>query len=316
MSSDIRTNSCAEEIRVSPSGAALGAYVNGIDLSCVLSEEVIRKINEIWAEHLVLKFPGQMLADQRLVALSDYWGGQQVGGARVRRWEAGYGEHSKNNPRDPRINYVTNLDYDGNPSSTPRGNGAYELRWHSDNTYVKKPPIATFLWGQKIPDDGSGVTMFCNQIRAYQDLPERLKVAIEGKHIKHDSTRNTANKVQVGCVAPKSLRDIKGSVHPIVRIHPPSGKRALFLGRRWDYPSSYIVEMPNAEGEKLLDCLWTHATQEKYIWAQNWSPNDLVIWDNRAVMHRRTAVNPVSPRVMHRILIKGDPVISPWVEPT
>lgn len=301
-----------EAIEVVPTGAALGTDVTGIDLSAPLSDAVLDRINEIWAEHLVLRFPGQELADEKLLALSEHWGGQQPSGARVRRQKAGFAEHSKNNPSDPRINYVTNLDFDGNPTAKPRGNGAYELRWHSDNTYVEVPPTATLLWGQKIPTDGSGQTMFCNQILAYEELPDDLKQAIEGKHMMHDSSRNTANMVQLGRTAPESLDDIEGPVHPIVRIHPPSGKRALFLGRRWDYPSTYIVEMPTDEGEELMDRLWAHATQEKYVWVQDWTPGDLIMWDNRAVMHRRTAVNPVSPRVMHRTLIKGDPVISAW----
>ena len=193
-----------------------------------------------------------------------------------------------------------------------RGNGAYELRWHSDNTYVEVPPTATLLWGQKIPIDGSGQTMFCNQILAYEELPDDLKQTIEGKHMMHDGSRNTANKVHLGLSAPETQAEIEGPVHPVVRIHPPSGKRALFLGRRWDYPSTYIVEIPGDEGEELMDRLWAHATNEKYVWVQDWTPGDLVMWDNRAVMHRRTAVNPASPRVMHRTLIKGEPVVSAW----
>tara|TARA_Y100000589_G_scaffold317057_1_gene342550 strand:- start:101 stop:1045 length:945 start_codon:yes stop_codon:yes gene_type:complete len=301
-----------ETIGVTPTGSALGADIQGIDLSGPLSNQLLARLIEIWAEHLVLRFSDQSLADEKLLTLTEYFGGQQPSGARKRRQEMGLGEHSKNNPIDPRFNYVTNLDYDGNPSATPRGNGAYELRWHSDNSYVEVPPMATLLWGQKIPVDGSGQTMFCNQILAYEELPVSLKEIIEGKHMIHDGSRNTANMVQVGGKAPKTQADIKGPVHPMVRIHPPTGKRALFLGRRWDYPSTYILEMPGDEGEELMDRLWAHATQEKYVWVQNWTPGDLIMWDNRAVMHRRTAVNPSSPRIMHRALIKGDPVISAW----
>ncbi|MDA0656391.1 MAG: TauD/TfdA family dioxygenase [Proteobacteria bacterium] len=301
-----------DAIEVTPTGAALGADVTGIDLSAPLSDEILARLTEIWAQYLVLRFPGQDVADEKLIAFSEHFGGPQSGGARKRRLAMGFGEHSKNNSTDMRVNYVTNLDPEGNPSATPRGNGAYELRWHSDNTYVEVPPTATLLWGQKIPIDGSGQTLFCNQILAYEELPGDLKAAIEGKHMMHDGSRNTANKVQMGLTAPKTQEEIEGPVHPIVRIHPPTGKRALFLGRRWDFPSTYIIEMPGDEGEALMDRLWAHATQEKYVWVQDWTSGDLVMWDNRAVMHRREAVNPASPRVMHRTLIKGDPVISAW----
>ncbi|MDH3702297.1 MAG: TauD/TfdA family dioxygenase, partial [Alphaproteobacteria bacterium] len=141
-----------------------------------------------------------------------------------------------------------------------------------------------------------------------------LKAAIDGKHQMHDSTRNTANRLAPNATMPTSWKDIEGPVHPMVRIHPETGRKALYLGRRWSHPSTYIVEMPTDAGEALMDRLWAHATQEKYVWTHSWRPGDMLMWDNRCVMHRRTAINPTQPRVMHRTLIKGDPVISAWAE--
>ncbi|HAT36839.1 MAG TPA: taurine dioxygenase [Rhodospirillaceae bacterium] len=233
----------------------------------------------------------------------------------MRRRALGLQEYSKGTPRDERINYVTNLDDEGKPSAKNISTGSAELRWHCDNTYRDVPPTGTILWAGQVPEDDTGRTLFCNEILAYEELPEGLKEAIEGYHLRHDGSRTSAETLHPDRVMPQSLDDISGALHPAVRIHPPTGKRTLFLSLRSNWPSIHLVEMPNNEGEKLMDRLWAHATQDKYVWAHSWQPHDLLMWDNRAVMHRRTAVNPGAPRVMHRTLIKGDPVISAWDRP-
>jgi taurine dioxygenase len=303
-----------DKIEVIPSGAGCGAEIRGIDLPQEMPPDVLDRFSEIWGEHLVVLLRDQHLCDDDLIRFSNYYGGQQAGGARMRRWKIGMKDQGDFQSTDARINYVSNVDATGKPDPKPRGTGNNELRWHSDNTYVEIPPTATLLWAEIVPDDDSGQTMFCNQVRAYEELPDDLKSFVEGKHMMHDGSRNTANLTHPDKVAPKTRDEIDGPIHPIVRIHPLSGKRALFLGRRWDYPSTYIVEKPDEEGEEIMDRLWAHATQEKYVWVHHWKPNDFVLWDNRAVMHRRTAINPKKPRVLHRTLIKGDPVIAAWEE--
>lgn len=299
-------------IEIVPMGKAVGAEVRGVDLSQPLPDNVVEKLTEAWAENLVLLFRGQELTDDNIIGISGFFGGHQPAGARLQRREVGIKDAGKGSATDMRINYVSNLDDEGNPTQHNRGIGSHEIRWHSDNTYTEVPPNGTLLWAEIIPDDTTGQTMFCNQYRAYEELSDELKAAIEGKHMMHDGSRTTANLVHPHRTMPNSQAEIDGPVHPMVRIHPLTGKRALFLGRRWDYPSTYIVEMPGDDGEALMDRLWAHATQDKYVWAHTWKPKDILMWDNRSVMHRRTAVNPKQPRVMHRTLIKGDPVISAW----
>ena len=301
-----------ENIEIIPTGKAVGAEIRGVDLSQTLSKGVVEKLTNAWAEHLVLLYRDQDLKDENIVTLSGYFGGHQPAGARQARRQAGIKDAGKGSSTDMRINYVSNLDDEGNPTQHNRGIGSHEIRWHSDNTYVEVPPTGTLLWAEIIPDDNTGNTMFCNQYRAYEELPDDLKEAIEGKHMMHDGSRTTANRVHPHRTMPQSQDEIDGPIHPMVRIHPLTGKRALFLGRRWDYPSTYIVEMRNDEGEALMDKLWAHATQDKYVWVHQWRPKDILQWDNRSVMHRRTAVNPNQKRILHRTLIKGDPVISAW----
>ena len=97
-----------------------------------------------------------------------------------------------------------------------------------------------------------------------------------------------------------------GAHHPIVRTHPVSGKKALYLGRRFAYPSQYVDGMPDEESERLLDVLWDHATNPAFVWRHVWRRGDLLLWDNRCTLHRRDSIPPTAPRVMHRTLIGGD----------
>jgi taurine dioxygenase len=98
-----------------------------------------------------------------------------------------------------------------------------------------------------------------------------------------------------------------GAVHPLVRLHPLTKRKALFLGRR---PGAYIHGLPITESEELLDALWAHATQERFTWYQKWRIGDLVMWDNRCVMHRRDAFDESLRRLMHRTQIVGEPVLA------
>ena len=309
----MHTNSI-KNIEIVPSGRKVGAEVRGLDLTQKIPSDIVDLLKEAWGKHLVLLYRDQSLEDEDIIRFATYFGGHQEAGARQQRRKVGMKDAGKGSSTDMRINYVSNLDDDGNPTQHNRGIGSHEIRWHSDNTYVEVPPAGTLLWAEIIPDDYSGKTMFCNQVLAYEELPETLRESIKGMHMMHDGTRTTANKIHPHRQMPITQTDIDGPVHPIVRIHPYTGKKALFLGRRWSYPSTYIVEMPGENGEILMDRLWAHATQEKYIWTHTWRPKDILQWDNRSVMHRRTAVNPSKKRVLHRTLIRGEPVISAWTK--
>ena len=144
-------------------------------------------------------------------------------------------------------------------------------------------------------------------IRSYYELPEALKRAIEGKYQVHDATRNSAGVLRPGVKLPTKPEEVPGPKHPLVRVHPVTGRRALYLGRRRVWPSNYIIGLPNDESEALLDKLWAHATQPKYAWTHIWRVGDIVLWDNRCCMHYRTEIDPTQRRIMHRTTIKGDP---------
>jgi len=302
-----------DTIEVIPSGKALGAEIRGIDLSKETPEDVRDILKKAWADHLVLLFRGQKLEDEHLLAAANIFGGQQSAGSRAFFLKAGFkpGETHRVASKAG-ISIVSNLDKDGKPVKYTEAVGSLELDWHTDNSYVDVPPAGSLLHARVVPVDGGGETSFNNQYLAYETLPDDLKQEIDGKHIRHDNLRNTAGRFRPTVEPPKSREDIEGPAHPIVRIHPVTGKRALYLGRKYEWPSSHVVELDDAASEDLLTRLWGHATQDRFKWTHSWIAGDLVQWDNRCTMHQRNPVDHTQPRVLHRALIKGEPIISAW----
>ena len=178
------------------------------------------------------------------------------------------------------------------------------------NHLIELPDARCRLVGvRQDPAGAGGDTSFSNQYLAYEELPSDLKEAIAGKHQVHDSSRNSAGVLRPGVRMPATPEEVQGPVHPLVRVHPVTGRRALYLGRRRDWPSNYVIGMPNADSEALLDRLWAHATQRKYAWTHKWRVGDIVLWDNRCCMHYRTEIDTAHRRVMHRTTIRGEGII-------
>jgi len=298
---------------VVPTGAALGAEIRGLDLSLPVPDEAQAALRQAWADHLVLLVRGQKISDEQLLAFSAIFGPPHDSASR--KYHLGVGKKVDNEfmiSKHPSISIISNLGPDGRPVLDNGSLGSYEVVWHTDNSYVKVPPAGSMLYSLEIPVNGGGDTSFNNQYLAYEELPQDLKRAIEGKYQVHDSSRNSAGVLRPGVKLPTKPEEVEGPTHPLVRVHPVTGKRALYLGRRRVWPSNYIVGLPNEESEALLDRLWAHATQPKYAWTHYWRVGDLVLWDNRCCMHYRTEIDVNQRRVMHRTTIKGEAPIAPW----
>ena len=298
-----------DSLEIVPTGTALGAEVRGVDLSAPISKALAKALRTAWNEHLVLLFRDQNLDDDDIMRAADIFGGSQDGATHSYFDASGSAFNPHYVAGYPNILAITNLDSKGTPTEDNGGLGSFEVVWHSDNSYVQVPPAGSLLYAIEVPNNGGGNTSFNNQYLAYETLSPQLKAAIAGRFQVHDASRNSAGILRPGLSAPTSPAHVLGPMHPLVRVHPDTGRRALYLGRRRAWPSNYVVGLSDEDSEALLDALWAHATQPQLAWEHAWRNGDAVLWENRAAMHYRSAIDPSQRRVMHRIQIKGEPVV-------
>lgn len=278
-------------ITVTPTGAALGADISGIDLNTELSDGEFQTILDAWRDHLVLRFRGQKLDDDALVRFSSRFG--TLDDAPIRA--AG----DASNRHNPKIVIISNIVENNKPVG---GLGNSELVWHQDMSYNDMPPKASLLYGIEVPAEG-GNTSFFNLYKALETLPGDLRQRIEGKSCKHDATTNSAGQRRRGMEGDYTNEERPGAVHPLIARHPLSGREGLYIGRR---PNAWIVGFSDRESDELLDALWGHIAKEEHTWTQEWEVGDLVIWDNRCTLHKRGEIDPASRRRMHRTQVAGE----------
>jgi taurine dioxygenase len=277
-------------MRIIPIGEMIAADIQDANLSQPLDDVSIAAITKAWNENLVLRFRNQQLSDADLIRFSSYFGELDPPGPNP------YGVTFL--PEFPEINVISNVKDD---TGVPIGNlGDGEAVWHADMTYIDNPPEAGILYALEVPV-GQGDTYFANMVAAYNDLPSDLRVAIEGKTLIHDAAHNSAGMLRKGYEEITDIKLTPGARHPLA-YEDQHGRVSLFLGRR---PHAYIVGMEESDSDSLLDALWAHATRPKYSWHNEWQKGDLVMWQNRMVMHRRDAFDPSTRRVMHRTQLKG-----------
>lgn len=282
------------ECQVKPLGRTLGAEVSGVDLRQPISASVRERIMEAWLEHLVLRFRGQQgMATQQFIAFSKIFGPLD----RAPISTTGTGKPYID--EFPEITAISNIVVDGKPIG---GLGSYEAEWHTDMSYKDECPSASILYSIEVPPSG-GDTWFANMYAAYDALPDALKARIRDLKCVHDASRNSAGVLRKGFKEVTDVRETVGAVHPIVRTHPVTGRKALFLGRR---RNAYIPGLALEESEALLDALWAQAVKPEFTWIQQWRTGDVLIWDNRCTMHRRDSFDASTRRLMHRTQIGGD----------
>ena len=278
------------DVTVVPSGAALGAELRGVDLRA-LDNEAFSLVYRAWLDHQVLLVRGQQLSDDDLIAFSRRFGNldeapiQETG----RRFVEGR----------PEIYVVSNVIENGVAIGSL---GSGEAVWHTDMSYLADPPKASVLYALEVPESG-GDTGFCTMYGAWDALPASLRQRIDGMRVKHDGTYNSGGYVRAGVTPSDDPRSSPGALHPLVCTHPETGRRGLYLGRR---RHAYIEGLSLDDSDALLDQIWTLATAPALTWYHHWAVGDLVMWDNRCTMHRRTAFDADARRVMHRTQIKGE----------
>lgn len=270
----------------------VGAEIRGVDLSKTLAPATFREIYDAWIKYSVIRIRDQQLAAKDQVAFSRMFGALD---------EAPIMETGQTMGEFPEIYVVSNvLDDNGKPIGSL---GSGEAVWHTDMSYLDKPPKASSLYSYEIPQHGGGSTHFSNMYLAYATMPEALKKKIQGKRIKHDATHNSGGFLRAGAQHSDDPSETDGIFHPAVVTHPESKRQCLYLGRR---PFAYVEGMSVADSETLLDELWAWVQQPQFAWEHQWQVGDLILWDNRCTLHRRDPFSPTDRRILHRTQIKGD----------
>jgi len=285
---------------VIPTGRALGAEITGIDLSKDVSAAQRDFIFNAWIEHLVVLFRGQSLSFADLLRLRELFGppgqaaNQLLGLGRKKYLPDGL-------PDD--IAIISNItDAQGKPIGA-LGDG--EAFWHTDSSFTETPISASLLHSIEVTEQG-GETAFLNMYRAYEDMPAELAARIDGKYVNHSKVHNSAGVRRPEFADVTDPSKAPGVKHPIVRVHPVTARKCLYLGRRLN---SYIFGLSLDESEVLLDEIWAHTCQDKYVWQHKWRVGDLLVWDNRCTMHHRNAFAPNSRRLMHKSTTAGEAVV-------
>ena len=277
-------------VAVTPVSVPLGAQVDCGDVR-QLDNAAFRQVYQALLDHLVIRIRGQQLSDPELIAFGKRFGELDF---------APLAKTGKELARPhPEVIVISNVMENGVPIGVLRD---AEVVWHSDNSYRDKPLSYSMLHALEVPPTG-GNTGFANMYLALDTLDPALRRKIEGRTLKHDMTYNSAGDLREGFQPVSDVRDAPGPSHPIIRTHPETGCNALYLGRR---PNAYINGLSVAESEELLQALWAHATQDKFTWHHEWQVGDILIWDNRCVMHHRDPFDGGYRRVMHRIQCAGD----------
>lgn len=277
-------------IEARPLTPVVGAEIVGIDLADV-SEAQFAFIRDSFDRYAGLLFRGQDLSPDQLVAFSRRFGDLD---------HAPVMENGRTAvPGLPEVYLVSNIkDADGKEIGSL---GAGEAVWHTDMSYLAAPPDISMLHAIEVPPAG-GDTWLGGMNAAYEALPEDLKRRIAGLRIKHDGTYNSGGYVRQGVTPTDDPRESPGTYHPVAIAHPNTGQPLLYLGRR---RMAHIEGLDLAESEALLDELWSFATREENAYRHSWRVGDVLMWDNRATMHRRDPFDAASRRLMRRTQVKG-----------
>jgi taurine dioxygenase len=281
-------------ITISPYPKALGAEITGVRLSSSCDDELISAIKSALHEHLVLVFRDQSLEPGEQVAFSERFGKLVV---RV----SGEFLH----PEYPPILILSNRIIDGKAEgATDAYAGSH---WHSDLTYAQKPSFGSMLHAIEVAKEG-GDTAWANMYAAYAALPEDIKMRIGNLKAIHIRDRRKNPRAGISDTFDRDVNeyyDIKvpDSLHPMVRTHPITGQKSLYVSPRFTVA---IDGIDNIEGQRLLDELFEHQKKPEFIYQHKWEVGDLVFWDNSATIHLACGgLKPYDIRKLHRTSIAG-----------
>jgi len=282
-SSAAATDLAASRVRTRLLAPAIGAEIMDLDLREPLSERTFKQVQDIWHDNLVILLRDQKLTEADQVRFAERFGPLAT-------------IHTKQFARThPAVMLISNIREDGKPiGALPDG----EMHFHSDQCHQEKPAMASLLYALEIPSRG-GNTLFANGYRAYETLPDSVKHRIKG--------RKALNAYDYDNAATRRGTKIKEGVpqyaHPVVRTHPATGRKALYVNRLMTVRIEGVSEQ---ESEDILQTLFDHQEQPQFIYEHVWRPGDILMWDNRCTLHARTDFSADERRLLRRVTILGE----------
>lgn len=275
--------------RVSELGETFGAEITGVDLVAGVDDELFSRIYEAFLDYQLLVFRGQSLPPDQQVAFGQHFGELQI------HVMSQY--HADSHPE---LYALSNLDANGKPSGKHPDRGT--MAWHTDGSWRRVTGQATIMYSVEVPASG-GETHFCDTYAAYDALSTDDKTRLDSMRAMHnlDFSRNRRHGEEPMTEAQR--REVPPVDHPVIRTHPETRRRCLYLGDH----AEHIVGMDYAKGRELIDTLNANAVADELrIYRHCWQPNELVVWDNRCLMHRATAYDTATTRrIMRRCTVLG-----------
>jgi taurine dioxygenase len=262
---------------------ALGAEIIGIDLSQPMSDELFEKILRCWHDNVVVLFRDQHLGEADQVRFAERFGPLAL--SHTRRYTTA----------NPAVMLISNIRENGKQiGALPDG----EMHFHSDQCYQEKPAMASMLYAIEVPSVG-GNTLFANAYAAYETLSDEIKRRLEGLKAVHaydydNSSMKRGTKIKEG---------VPHFAHPLVRTHPATWRKALYVNRLMTIA---IEGLPEAESDDILTFLFEHQENPAFVYEHVWRVNDLLVWDNRCALHARTDFSNDERRLMRRVTVLGE----------
>jgi taurine dioxygenase len=272
--------------------APFGAEVLGLDLHRPLSEADFERLQRAHWEHHVLVFRDQRITPAQHVAFSRRFGPLQI---HVQKKFQLAGQ--------PEVLIVSNI---RDAQGEPIGLGDAGAFWHSDLSYKETPSLGSLLHAQELPAVG-GDTLFADQHAAYEALPAALKARIATLQAEHSYLARYEELRQRNPwrpkLTPEQIAEVAPAVHPVVRTHPATGRKALFVSEHF---TTRILGVPEAESQALLAELFAASVLPQFVYRHEWQPHDLVFWDNRSVVHLASGTPDSERRKLYRTTVEGD----------
>lgn len=265
------------------------AEITGIDLGTPLGEAFQARALDALHTHKIACYRDQTLSDEAFRDFALLFGTLEP---RIAAYDRG--------ERFRDLHLMTNVAPDGSLSAGHQDTA--NRGWHSDKSYKTRPSLTTLLYALAVPNEG-GETEFCNLTAAYEDLSSSMKSRIEGLQVRHHWEFAYDGKPGFRKATKAEKQANPPAVHPLVRTHPATGEKGLYLS----YFAADILDMPQADGRALLDELTAHATEPRFVTAHYWQKGDVVMWDNRCLMHRgRPYDHNTQARTLMRAVVQGD----------